>query len=86
MNKYQEALDELNRMAYGDCMGDEHIARIHSRKILQELVDKEIPMKVKEYKYEGHCPKCDSMNGDLNDSEHFNYCWNCGQKLNWSKE
>lgn len=39
MSKYQEALDELNRMAYGDCMGDEHIARIHSRKILQELVD-----------------------------------------------
>ena len=46
-NKIQEeALDELNRMAYGDCMGDEHIARIQSNYILQELVDKSTPKKV----------------------------------------
>ena len=83
-DKYQEALDQMcNRCFDGK-----------PRRVLQELVDKNTPKKVKisiaiEYDqieegwYEKHyyyCPNCNSL------VDKPNYCPNCGQALDWSDE
>lgn len=82
MNKYQVAFNEVK----------EHITSKHhwwstqdKRKhlaTLQELVDKETPMKPP-LKWECAKPqtRCKCSAG----VERYNrYCWNCGQKLDWS--
>lgn len=90
MSKYQEALNnvrkferEHNMSKFGDVVPQPN------SDTLQELVDKETPIKPintvfldthKNVKV-GNCPNC------KDDNLHFwhqKYCWNCGQKLDWS--
>lgn len=57
-------------------------------KILQELVDREKPRYVN-YEYDGcpvydiaRCPECGRY-FEADREEHYNYCPDCGQRLNW---
>ena len=63
-------------------------------KLLQELVDKEIPRYV-DYEYDGYadgcpvpiydiayCPECGRC-FETDCKEHYNYCPDCGQRLDW---
>ena len=61
----------------------------------QELIDehkaleKQVPQKVKKYKglNETACPECGIAFGYYEyDDEKFDYCYNCGQKLDWESE
>ena len=55
-------------------------------KTIEELVDKETPMKPN-YHYDHSCGKCGSQRiKDFNDFVNEKYCSNCGQKLDWSDE
>ena len=79
MNKYQEALIKLVNHNYSTrSEKNEHI------KTLQELVDKETPMKPP-LKWECAKPqtRCKCTAGV---ERYHNYCWYCGQKLDWSDE
>lgn len=88
MNKYQEALDIIkNKKVIIDgekmTIGTAYFKTIP---ILQELVDKEIPTKVKIKEFDNgedgvFCPKC---NRGLSFHWKMEYCPNCGQKLDWS--
>lgn len=84
MNKYQEALTLL--FCTSQSLPEQKV--YECKKVLQELVDKETPMKAVEqwedlnsceqyYK----CPKC-----KLIVSRMCLYCPFCGQKLDWSEE
>ena len=79
MNKYQEALDNVKRVYVESNHYDEEDIRL-----LQELVDKESPMKPAEV-WENANPKtrCSCSAGVI---PAHNYCWNCGQKLDWNNE
>ena len=95
-NKYQEAFKRLkNDIERGNC--DYNVEPYLN--ILQELVDKETPMKViekyahKERDYLNECSfvyteviigNCPNCWEDIN--ENYTYCPNCGQKLDWSDE
>ena len=80
MNKYQEALDELN--GYG-----ENGFGIYYD-LLQELVDKTTPMKTinktgRKFEHDVnpvHCPTCDAFL-----YESVPHCQGCGQALDWSE-
>lgn len=78
MNKYQTVLDKF--------INDGHRLTHRERKefgaILQELVDKEKPMKPP-LKWECAKPqtRCKCSAGV---EKYHNYCWNCGQHLDWS--
>lgn len=97
--KYQEALDRIKTIDL-DMIEDLQTRYEQSHygihdyptlemsgdiKIIQELVDKETPMKVKPYpefkKYfnVARCPKCERV-VEIDDI----YCRECGQKLDWS--
>lgn len=88
MNKYQEALNVVKGCI--DIRCDEEIA------IVQELVDKETPMKInigkKDYSslskgvYDICCPCCEELLGFTNQNIIIPYCPFCGQKLDWSDE
>ena len=53
--------------------------------LLQELVDKEIPMKLVGEMYHRRCRLCGNPN--LNTKWTYgNYCSGCGQKIDWSDE
>lgn len=86
-NKYQEALDELER-AYRNVTLDDDLTN-DKRDTLQELVDKETPMKpihLGGNKYS--CKNC-SMAFELNSKVRFvnnQYCDVCGQKIDWSND
>ena len=86
MKKYQEALKRLRT--------NEYLTSREQRKyynLLQELVEKETPMKPKSKLYgitgEGetfmyhYCPICGFYSVE---KDYANYCPNCGQKLDWS--
>ncbi len=94
MNKYQWALDKL---AFYSGLGliDENTSQREERweefqeakNNVQELVDREIPIKlIKKFNrfeitlYDSHCPKCDWRIIDRS----YNYCPVCGQHLDWS--
>lgn len=85
MNKYQKAIKRLKTdIDRSSCEYniDEYIAT------LQELVDKETPMKVTE-KWSDDCPKCNKFMIDtceyaLHNIPFIKYCPHCGQKLDWS--
>lgn len=94
-NKYQEAFKRLkNDIERGNC--DYNVEPYLN--ILQELVDKETPMKVianpsgksKRYKY--LCPNCKDYLFEANsqtmrfmkDEKRYNHCAYCGQKIDWS--
>ena len=100
MTKYQEALDKLykNIKIYtGLELSKQDKENIT---ILQELVDKETPMKVgkiqpvvleEDIKNYGNarfnlCPKCKRIvyPFHISDYSKIKYCENCGQKLDWS--
>jgi tRNA(Ile2) C34 agmatinyltransferase TiaS len=52
-------------------------------------LEKQVPQKVKKYKglNETACPNCRFVFGDYEyDDEKFDYCYNCGQRLNWESE
>lgn len=77
MNKYQEALNWL--MEGNDSCGTEW-------DLLQELVDKEKPMKpthrdIGHWKNVSHCKRCDETL-----LIHLNYCGICGQAIDWEEE
>lgn len=82
MNKhqeYQEALDNICCGCYGGddgCNGKDKYCSRYLR--LQELVDKEIPKKVKH----SSCPNC----GRMYLIKNANYCPHCGQRLDWREE
>ena len=77
MNKYQEALKRLRT--------NEYLTSREQREyynLLQELVNKETPMKVVKWKLaqpETRCAKC----GAGLERKH-DYCWGCGRKVDWS--
>lgn len=96
MNKYQEALDYVNKSVCTalSCLGVNDTKTKESLHTLQELVDKETPKKVKaeimsDYvechfvqSYEIYvCPVC-----GLHLSPTQNYCDRCSQKLDWGDE
>lgn len=89
MNKYQEALDYINKsictlLALRGIQDEQVIKNLH---ILQEVVDKKIPEKPYYLNYgvykivNYYCPNCEEIidDGDM-------YCKHCGQKLYWSNE
>ena len=88
MNKYQEALDKLNKRKLP-------LEIENDIKILEELVIKEIPHYV-HYEYDGYadgcpvydiayCPSCGRY-FEVDYEEHYDYCPSCGQRLNWIME
>lgn len=100
-NKYQESLDRFKVVAQNDwlnnyqkCKDEEKTIHIgnyrmfeidgEAIKTLQELVGKETPMKVVTWEIAKpitRCPKC-GAGVERKDS----YCWECGQKIDWSEE
>lgn len=88
MNKYQEALNRIAKYCdvnNGSTLEDD-------LKTLQELVDKETPKKVKVYSFvnakgrhidEYYCGSCDQY---IDRIKYENYCFNCGQALDWSEQ
>ena len=79
MNKYQKSLENIFETR---CVKNKDIS------LLQELVDKETPKKVKKKIKAvspihdiviGTCLNC----GEEDLKENCNYCSNCGQKLEW---
>lgn len=79
-NKYQDALNSLNP----NYIGEQEYSWRKATEILQELVDKETPMKVEEELELFRCPKCNEKL--LIYKRSINYCYECGQKLDWSEE
>ena len=54
-----------------------------------KALEKQVPQKVKKYKRlnETACPECGIAFGYYEyDDEKFDYCYNCGQKLDWESE
>ena len=93
MNKYQEALDRIkNKTAIID--GEKMTigaAYCDTLSILQELVNKETPMKPykDDLSYSGY--KCSNCHNNIYELRSHNiektpYCIWCGQKLDWSDE
>ena len=78
MKKYQEALDRFEE-AFRNVTLDDDLTN-ERQDLLQELVDKETPMKPKRNKR--YCGNCDTVRLLPYD----NYCSNCGQKIDWSDE
>jgi len=55
----------------------------------EKALEKQVPQKVKKYKglNETACPECGIAFGYYEyDDEKFDYCYNCGQKLDWESE
>ena len=84
MNKYQEALYDI--IDYGistDYFNKEAEKPQEENRILivQELVDKETPLKP--YNIFNIKPNCRNCDAKLTTVE--NYCPNCGHRIDWSK-
>lgn len=87
MSKYQEALERIIEIKHLTSRKEQ----IQYCNLLQELVEKETPMKPKSKLYgitgEGetfmyhYCPICGFYSVE---KDYANYCPNCGQKLDWS--
>ena len=94
MNKYQEALNKIKNYEFKKNSWVYDIgARITPETdILQELVDKETPMKptlridekfnLKEY----FCPICNKESVTINNYYPLDRCEICGQRIDWSKD
>ena len=76
-SKYQEALIKL--VAHNYSTRSEKNEYINT---LQELVDKETPMKEVQKDEDSYCPKCKALMMIMLPS----YCWRCGQKLEWGDD
>ena len=95
MNKYKnsiEVVDTLLHLMCGEEREDGYKPTMEemskSMDLLKELVDKETPMKLEETDVETDkdcfnwiCPRCKSFHSE---SEGYQYCSECGQKLDWS--
>ena len=84
MRRYQEAFYEIEQELYFDCgIGMDGYNKEKELKLLQELVDKETPMKIAlgSEKDSPRCPNCDRWFPNRQD-----YCSKCGQKLDWGEE
>lgn len=86
MNKYQEDLDKIKNMGEKDLYNERQLLWANT---LQELVDKETPMKPykDDLSYSGY--KCSNCNNNIYELRSHNivntpYCIWCGQKLDWS--
>lgn len=106
MNKYQESLDELvfckKQLKCLTCKHKNLCTMERDSNIIQELIDKEKPMKVGKPQplfceediknYDNVelklCPKCKRVVFPFHSSDYskINYCENCGQKLDWSDD
>ena len=96
MKKYQEALkwfksifQEIGTEQYYENLGLRFGQGLNeSIETIEELVDKEIPMKpLKQYPIDfglGNYGDCRICNCGVNYQQ--NYCNNCGQKIDWSEE
>ena len=91
-NKYQEALNriEMDIMNCGNCDGDFNkkicLTKCEKKKdiiLLQELVDKKTAM---EQQDRHRCPKCNAYIEVNENLVKVDYCWHCGQKLNWEMD
>ena len=85
-NKYQDALINLvhckSITKCKECHHKHLCTMERDSNILQELVDKETPMKVVKWKLaqpETRCAKCGAGLERYHD-----YCWGCGRKVDWS--
>ena len=86
MNKYLEALNRIAKYYYtnNNSMSEDDL------KTLQELVDKVTPKKVKVLSFVNVRGKhvdlyyCDRCNQYIDRIKYENYCFNCGQVLDWS--
>ena len=79
-SKYQDALNSLNP----NYIAKKEYSKEKAKEILQELIDKETPIKVVKWEIAKpitRCPKC-GAGVERKDS----YCWECGQKIDWSEE
>ena len=98
MNKYQEALKKLcDGCEYNPIIG-ECSFRCPAKEELKELVEKATPKKIeKKYMelkgfiyYNCVCPNCGKtvcFETQRDTVKHeVNYCWKCGQALDWSEE
>ena len=85
MSKYEEALDKLvHYLVPFHCTATKENAKMINDCLntFKELVDKETAKKIiyeERPPYQAHCPRC---NGRVADN--IKYCWNCGQRLDWS--
>lgn len=86
MNKYQEALSEVIRMS---AQSDEPFPT-EEVEALQELVDRATPKKAKlsneqkiRYVQTYVCPTCGK---EFTGGKLSNYCYRCGQALDWGEE
>lgn len=97
MNKYQEALDYIKSIEVcpEECI---YVADFDEVNILQELVDKETPIKTSGVETEpgAYYGMCESCGSGIRLGKHYDnekekwikecYCLHCGQKLDWSSE
>lgn len=90
MNKHQKALDGLVNVKENFVYHEGkmiQIKNIENAKLLQKLVDKEIPNKVIETPVSYYCPNCKLDKVYDYESEHkLNRCEECGQVIDWSKD
>ena len=92
MNKYEEALETIMKQIDILCEDGIFINFRHNNEyfILKELVDKATPKKpiiegpfIREK--DTFCPNC-KINICLTPSSKPNFCWCCGQELDWSTD
>lgn len=85
MNKYQEALDNYfkAKKEFDDEM-------YNSMELLEELVDKATPIKLDRDRGFAECSCGVGFHGkvesEVSDGLTINYCFSCGQALDWSKD
>lgn len=87
MNKYQKSLNYISELAAwtrSDSDVEQH------KDLIQELIDKETPMKpIKETNNEDYfinCPKCGDLVYVDDWNAYLHRCEWCGQKIDWSED
>lgn len=88
LNKYQEALDRIKVHVPDYRLINNHIVEVNKHSDLcklQELIDKEAPMKRTITNGRPYCPKC-SYSLLIQDVWEMSYCCACGQRIDWSDE
>ena len=89
MNKYENYEHDLNtiEMTMKLQCNKEYEDIKDNFETIKELVEKEKPKKPLKYKLSNHleivCPNCECY---VNTKKKYNYCKECGQKLDWNDE
>ena len=86
-NEYQEAWKLVSTLATtNDCYCEEYDSV--KVKLVNEIIDKEIPKKPVGEKYYELCPLCynPSVRSDYASNYELKRCHECGQKLDWSND